>query len=88
VDCNEGEVDVSFRSAADMTVRCGPEVDFFLRILGRCCNDGGGEVRDGSGSDDSDLDIVDETSLGLGWAWTLALLGQASLGLIGGRGRA
>ncbi len=66
MDRNGDEIDVSFRSEPDMTVRCCPEVDFFLRTLGRCCNDGGGETRGCSGSDDSDLDIVDETSLGLG----------------------
>jgi len=66
VDRNGDESDVSFRGAADMTVRCCPEVDFFRGTLGRCCNDGGGEGRDCSGSDDSDLDIVDEMSLGLG----------------------
>jgi len=66
VDCNGDKFDVSFRDAAGMTVRCCPEVDFFRRTLGRWCNDGGGEGRDCSGSDDSDFDIVDEMSLGLG----------------------
>ena len=69
LDCNGDDVDVSFRGTADMTMRFCPEVDFFLRTLGRCSNDGGGVARDFRSCDsdlDSDLDIVGGSILGLG----------------------